>query len=52
LHRTAKKGGLGDKKINPHSLRHAFITAAPDAGVALRDVMTTARDGEHNARTA
>ncbi len=26
-----------DKNISPHSLQHPFITAASDAGVALRD---------------
>jgi integrase len=32
VHRTAIKAGLDDKKISPHTLRHAFITAALDAG--------------------
>jgi integrase/recombinase XerD len=26
------------KPVGPHTLRHAFITAALDAGVPLRDV--------------
>ena len=39
--RLAKKGGI-DKTISPHSLRHSFITAALDAGVALRDVQEAA----------
>jgi site-specific recombinase XerD len=30
------------KKISPHTLRHAFITAALDAGVPLRDVQEAA----------
>ena len=30
------------KKVGPHTLRHAFITAALDAGVALRDVQEAA----------
>jgi integrase/recombinase XerD len=38
VHRAAKKAGLGTKKISPHTLRHAFITAALDACVPLRDV--------------
>jgi Phage integrase family len=42
VHRTAKNAGLGDKKISPHTLRHAFITAALDAGVPLRDVQEAA----------
>ncbi|HKZ30283.1 MAG TPA: tyrosine-type recombinase/integrase [Acidimicrobiia bacterium] len=39
--RLAKRGGI-DKNISPHSLRHSFITAALDAGVALRDVQEAA----------
>ncbi|MCP3975540.1 MAG: tyrosine-type recombinase/integrase [bacterium] len=39
--RLAKTGGI-DKNISPHSLRHSFITAALDAGVALRDVQEAA----------
>jgi integrase len=39
--RLAKRGGI-DKTISPHSLRHSFITAALDAGVALRDVQEAA----------
>ena len=30
------------KKVSPHTLRHAFITAALDAGVPLRDVQEAA----------
>jgi integrase/recombinase XerD len=30
------------RKIGPHTLRHAFITAALDAGVPLRDVQEAA----------
>ncbi len=37
VHGAAKKAGLGNKKISPHTLRHA-VTAALDAGVPLRDV--------------
>jgi site-specific recombinase XerD len=37
VRRVARAAGL-DKHISPHSLRHAFITAALDAGVPLRDV--------------
>jgi integrase len=39
--RLAKRGGIA-KNISPHSLRHSFITAALDAGVALRDVQEAA----------
>jgi site-specific recombinase XerD len=38
VHRAAKQAGLAGKRISPHTLRHAFITAALDAGVPLRDV--------------
>jgi len=39
--RLSKHAGI-DKRISPHSLRHSFITAALDAGVALRDVQEAA----------
>ena len=39
--RLAKRAGIS-KRISPHSLRHSFITAALDAGVALRDVQEAA----------
>ena len=42
VHRVAKIAGLGNKQISPHTLRHAFITAALDAGVPLRDVQEAA----------
>jgi integrase len=41
VRRVARKAGLV-KKIGPHTLRHAFITAALDAGVPLRDVQEAA----------
>ena len=41
VRRVAKRAGL-DKQISPHTLRHAFITAALDAGVPLRDVQEAA----------
>ena len=43
--RLAKRAGI-DKKISPHSLRHAFVTAALDAGVPLRDVQIAARHSD------
>ena len=39
--RLARRAGI-DKSISPHSLRHSFITAALDAGGALRDVQEAA----------
>lgn len=39
--RLARRAGIA-KRISPHSLRHSFITAALDAGVALRDVQEAA----------
>ena len=41
VRRLAKGAGV-EKRITPHSLRHSFITAALDAGVALRDVQEAA----------
>jgi len=41
VRRLAKRAGIA-KNINPHSLRHSFITAALDAGIPLRDVQETA----------
>jgi integrase/recombinase XerD len=41
VQRLAKKAGIA-KPISPHTLRHAFITAALDAGVPLRDVQEAA----------
>jgi integrase/recombinase XerD len=41
VRRVARAAGL-DKHITPHSLRHAFTTAALDAGVPLRDVQEAA----------
>ena len=39
--RIARKAGIA-KRVGPHTLRHAFITAALDAGVPLRDVQEAA----------
>jgi site-specific recombinase XerD len=39
---TARQTGGIAKNISPHSLRHSIITAALDAGVALRDVQEAA----------
>jgi integrase/recombinase XerD len=37
IRRAARRAGIS-KPAGPHTLRHAFITAALDAGVPLRDV--------------
>jgi integrase/recombinase XerD len=41
VRRVAGRAGVG-KPVGPHTLRHAFITAALDAGVPLRDVQEAA----------
>ena len=41
VRRVARRAGIA-KPISPHTLRHAFITAALDAGVPLRDVQEAA----------
>jgi integrase/recombinase XerD len=41
VHRAARQAGI-TKRVGPHTLRHAFITAALDAGVPLRDVQEAA----------
>jgi site-specific recombinase XerD len=37
VRRVTRRAGIA-KKVGPHTLRHAFVTAALDAGVPLRDV--------------
>ena len=41
VRRIARRAGI-IKTVGPHTLRHAFITAALDAGVPLRDVQEAA----------
>jgi site-specific recombinase XerD len=41
VRRAAGRAGIA-KPVGPHTLRHAFITAALDAGVPLRDVQEAA----------
>ena len=41
VRRIARQAGI-TKRVGPHTLRHAFITAALDAGVPLRDVQEAA----------
>jgi integrase/recombinase XerD len=41
VRRVIRRAGIA-KSVGPHTLRHAFITAALDAGVPLRDVQEAA----------
>jgi integrase/recombinase XerD len=41
VRRAARRAGI-TKRVGPYTLRHAFITAALDAGVPLRDVQEAA----------
>jgi integrase/recombinase XerD len=41
VRKTARRAGIG-KSVTPHTLRRAFIAAALDAGVPLRDVQEAA----------
>ncbi len=41
VRQIARRAGIA-KTVTPHTLRHAFITAALDAGVPLRDVQEAA----------
>ena len=41
VRRVARRAGVA-KRISPHTLRHAFITTALDAGVPVRDVQEAA----------
>ena len=41
VRRVAHRAGIS-KSVGPHTLRHAFMTAALDAGVSLRDVQDAA----------
>lgn len=45
--RLGRAAGVGP--VHPHALRHAFVTLALDAGVALRDVQDAA--GHEDPRT-
>ena len=44
-----KRAGLGH--VHPHMLRGAFIMAALDAGVPLRDVQLAAHHADHRTTT-
>ncbi len=50
VRRLSRQAGI-TKHISPHSLRHSFITAALDAGVALRDVQIAARHSDPRTTT-
>lgn len=41
VRRVTRRAGIA-KQVSPHTLRHAFIAAALDAGVPLRDVQEAA----------
>jgi len=45
VRKTARRAGIGNA-VTPHTLRRAFITAALDAGVPLRDVQEAASHAE------
>jgi integrase len=47
VRKVARQAGIG-KAVTPHTLRHAFITAALDAGVRLRDVQEAASHASEN----
>jgi integrase/recombinase XerD len=47
--RAARRAAIG-KRAGPHTLRHAFITAAQDAGVPLRDVQDAASHADPRTR--
>ena len=49
VHAIAKRAGLGS--VHPHMLRSAFIMAALDAGVPLRDVQIAARHADPRTTT-
>ena len=50
VHRLAKLAGI-EHQVGCHALRHAFITAALDAGVPLRDVQIAARHADPRTTT-
>ena len=47
--RVARRAGI-TKPVGPHTLRHAFITAALDAGVSLRDMQEAASHADPRPR--
>jgi integrase/recombinase XerD len=49
VRRLARAAGLDGAALSPHTFRHAFVAAALDAGVSLRDVQDAA--GHADPRT-
>jgi len=49
VRRVARRAGIS-KNVGPHTLRHAFITTALDAGVPLRDVQEAASHADPRTR--
>src|SRR5207237_1190636 len=49
VRKTARRAGIV-KAVTPHTLRHAFITAALDAGVPLRDAQEAASHADRGPR--
>jgi integrase/recombinase XerD len=50
VRRVARRAGIA-KPIGPHTLRHAFITAALDAAVPLRNVQEAASHADPRTTT-
>ncbi len=50
VRKTTRRAGIA-KIVTPHTLRHAFITAALDAGVPLRDVQEAASHADPRTTT-
>jgi integrase/recombinase XerD len=50
VRRITRRAGIA-KNVSPHTLRHAFITAALDAGVPLRDVQEAASHADPRTTT-
>ena len=50
VRRIVRRAGI-TKTVGPHTLRHAFITAALDAGVPLRDVQEAASHADPRTTT-
>jgi integrase/recombinase XerD len=46
LHHLTTTSGVRIAQINPHMLRHTFVTTILDAGADLRDVQIAARHAD------